>query len=919
MNVGHDRDRDELLERLLLSEAKTGVSITVLDHSSHVLQVMRWLLAPLELDAREKNILLLAAALHDVGKAATRPTGDRWPHAGESARLVPALLDHPDFCDALESCGIDPRLSPDEMDRLVRLCREHHGLHARTLAEIRGAPLLVVADALASSLEQGWSGSVGAMLDGRYASAALAALARIGWAPWVHSEIHKVDLPNDSPSDTLFAETLIERLIAEAEQRGLGLVMRDAAQVWFSGSLSDVEAMLGEVRIATADALDLPGLRRLYESGQFPRPPRANMTEIHYFFASDEVACLALQDLMTRRGDEARAAFERHGLTFERLTDGLDAATLSDPLALGQHLYANIRAWLGSLVPEALELLPEDAIEWAIAPCNATNDGVVLRLAALAAERHPRFKNDIPHITGLLRKRTLCRSLVMGIREVVLVREELASREVSFAVSEVAWVDETPPQTPPLSGPTRSKHRHVGCAICRERVAVVKATTMVAGATEGDGTWASAGQRKCPRICAWCHSSALHALPLVTLRILHGTKKAREINYLQVETVLSRDRLAHLLTSLGFLCEDEARDVVSPTNESTAALDEEATDFFLDVLGEVPAESVLLGVDGLLGSRPVQEIAGRILPGRTPLASRAVFVLPSVAFFGQHPVSGLSQQVLDLVALGVMATLRDRIGPARFQFRTSSRHGLMRSDAAPISDAMLERAQAGLAIAEFRRRFLAGPQTGQSPHELDSVFIHDLIERPRETVSRLICEILRADPLIPASKAKILALVCLIDRMVPVQSDPYAALLDVTLRDLMDAKVVPESLDPFQTYAGPGIRMKTNRELFRAFHGFWDIDDRLSLERWAEETRRDVCRIRDRREAERRARLIERVVRRIVAFSAERGILIREITRRLCAQMYLGVFSTSYARISQRKALQEVRPLDILVPSSIEA
>lgn len=905
----------QLIERLLLSKAKSDSNITVIEHASHVLQVTQWMTAPLDLTDEEKSVLQLAAVLHDVGKAITAPGPKTWKHSRASVDLMPISLQNADFCDALRAAGVQTDLSPESLARVERLVREHHGMGADTLLNVVGAPLLIVADQLASALEAGVSGSIASILGDNVGGTALAALAATGRAPWADAEIHHIELPSDTPSDAIFSEVLMERIRDEATAAGMELVMRGAAQAWFAGSLEALEPVLDLV-VGTADALDAEDLLRIYEAGHFPRPPKANMTELHYFFANDHVACLAMRDLFVKRVAAFKATCERHELTFERITSGVDNDTLADPIALGQLLHSAIRGWLAKLDPEGAVEIEEDVVAWATGSCHSSIDKRTWKVVVeRATKAHPELEDDIAALAALIRKGTTCRSVAMAVREVIAVRDELAANEVSFRVREVAWVDHAPPAAALPGSNVSGRSGNKPCFVCRNRIGTAKATTMIAGATEGDGVWASAGKRKEPLVCAWCHATALHALPLVTMRILNGQRKVRELNYLYVETMLSRSRLATALSDLGFMDPQSALETVREKGQGEA-LDAETEQLFEDILGEVPEESVLLGVAGLQDSLPVRSLAGRILPGNTPLASRAVFVLPAPVFFGQHAAAELSQKILDLIGLGVIATLRQRIGAAHFELRTTSTRGALHAHADRVSEADLERAQMGLAIAEFRRRFLACDGTGQSPHELDVRFMLALVERPREAVSRLIREIMQATPWIPASKAKINALVSMVDRMAPPENDPYAALLESVLNDLMDIAAVSPTTTPFVQVTGQW-RMMTNERLCGAFQAFWEVSDRVTLERWADHARRRVCGIKDLVLADRRSRTIDRIVRRIVDFSVERGVHIREIKRRLCAQMFLGVFSTSRRRLGAEQG--QVDPVRVLVPEAVLA
>ena len=916
MSIVEAHNDQQLIERILLSRAKTEGEVRVVEHASHVLQVMQWLLAPLDLTHDEQSVLLLAAVLHDVGKAVTEPDGKTWRHSRASADIMPLLLANPDFCDALSAAGVRTDLSPENIERVRRLVLEHHGMKGDTLLDVVGAPLLVVADQLASALEAGVCGSLAGILGEGVGGTALTALAAAGRAPWAEAEIHHIELPSDTPADALLAETLLERVRDEAIAAGMELVMRGPAEAWFAGPLEALEPVL-DLAIGTADVLDVADMRRIYEAGHFPRPPKANMTELRYFFASDEVACLVLRDLWTRRAAEFRATCERHGFTFDRLVNGVDPATLADPILLGQLLHSAVRSWLAKLDPGGAAEIDEDVVAWAQKSCHYTVDAATWkRVVERTIAAHPDLEDDIRSIAALIRKGTTCRSIAMAVREVLDVREELANGGVRFRIRDIAWVDHTPPAVPLPSARVNGAHQNKPCFICRNRVGTVRATTMIAGATEGDGIWASAGHRKYPLVCAWCHASAIHALPLVTMRILNGQRKVRELNYLYVETILSRNRLATALADLGFMDPVSAREAVRPASEAQP-LDEATEQLFQDILGEVPEESVLLGVAGLADSLPVRALAARILPSNTPLASRAVFAIPAPVFFGQHATSDLNQKVLELVGLGLIATLRQRIGVARFDLRTSSTRGVLHVHADRVSDEELRRAQMGLAIAEFRRRFLACDNTGQSPHELDVAFMLALVENPREAVNRLIREIMGATPWIPATKAKIQALVSMVDRMAPIESDPYSALLDSVLQDLMDVSAVSPTTTPFIQVDGKW-RMMTNERLCGGFHGFWEVSDRVTLERWANDLRQRVCRVKNLSLADRRSRIIDRVVRRIVDFSAEHGVHIHEIKRRLCAQNYLGVFSASRRR-NPEMAEQIVDPVRVLVPEAVLA
>src|SRR5690606_24313545 len=137
----------EVLRATLVRPAKTAADITVMEHLSHVIQVALFMTEGLDLPEDEKNRVCLAAALHDLGKTVTAPTGKRWFHALESADLIEAALAEPHFAAALREIGLNPELDADELDRVKELVAEHHAIPAAALLHTPSAVIILAAEA----------------------------------------------------------------------------------------------------------------------------------------------------------------------------------------------------------------------------------------------------------------------------------------------------------------------------------------------------------------------------------------------------------------------------------------------------------------------------------------------------------------------------------------------------------------------------------------------------------------------------------------------------------------------------------------------------------------------------------------------------------------------------------------------------
>src|SRR5690606_21139168 len=209
---------------------------TVMEHLSHVLQVALFMTEGLDLPEDEKNRVCLAAALHDLGKTVTAPTGKRWFHALESADLIEAALAEPHFAAALREIGLNPELDADELDRVKELVAEHHAIPAAALLHTPSAVIILAADGVASGLEMGWCGPIRTVIGGGYHESALALAEAMDLDPWADVSIRKLTLPSDTISDLLLAEKVFEAIKARLEELGFRTVMRESASLWIAGA-----------------------------------------------------------------------------------------------------------------------------------------------------------------------------------------------------------------------------------------------------------------------------------------------------------------------------------------------------------------------------------------------------------------------------------------------------------------------------------------------------------------------------------------------------------------------------------------------------------------------------------------------------------------------------------------------------------
>lgn len=890
---------DDLVQRLLDRPAKTGTETSVIEHASHVLQVLRWMLGSTHLPERSTTLLALAAALHDTGKAVTDPSGSRWAHSEASADLIPKLLADPRFRDALAAADLRLNLSDQERADLQHLCREHHGLTGPTLTRVPGAPLLVAADALASALEEGYSGRVRSILFRRYQSIAVSTLETLGLAPWLDEEIHSLSLPSDTMSDLLLSEKVIDTLVSDADSLGLSVVLRAPAQLWVAGPRGRAEDLLSR-RISTSDVLDVRAMYDLYTRHDFPRVPQVDIPVLEYLFSNDEVALLVIQDLFLRRSADFKEALDAHAFSYNTLTHAVAPHVLSDPIALGELVYLSIRDWTIERLPSAAEILPVDHMEWIGRGAN-TADDQVRTLVPQVAQAPDVTQQQAAAILGLIRRRAVCRSVSNAVREYVLVQRHLDERSVSFSVRDVAVFDTALPDAAvadTIPGDGEAIGSTTPCAACGLRPAAHPSSALLRGATYGDGLWASAGRRKRTHLCSWCHTSAVADLPMASLRVWGGVRKQRDLNYLLVETLLSRENVAMLLHELGHLSREEASTVMAPS-PSEAPLAQQDVDLFTDILTTVPEPSHAVGVEGILGSLPVQRVVGQILPGRVPLATTIAFSLLPSSLFGTTSPVDLNSEVLEIVSLGLAQTLHDRLGAARFRVRTRSNAGtILHTDFQPgTPDA--RRAQAILGLAELRRRHLANESTGQEPDQLSVSWILDLLRNPLDEVSRLIREISAPGAAVARLDACIRDICAFADQIVPPGNDPYQALLHRMLQHLMNVRVLGESHSAFAPArrSGGRHRLRTHAEVMGPLAAFANTASLADFDAWVRVVRTQACsRVRDPGQAQARWDTMEALRSDVLSTLQALDVSYSELRTRLFRQAWLGVYVVSRAR-----------------------
>lgn len=818
-----------VLAATLVRPAKTDVRITVMEHLSHVVQVALHLTAEVGIEPRERNRVCLAAALHDLGKAVTRPNGERWYHATESAALVDDVLKDPLFRGALEEAGLDLDLTGEELDRVCDLVARHHGLGAESLLHTPSAVLMVLADAIASALEEGWCGSIPDILAGRpIQSTGLALAEACGWGRWLETAIRKIEFPTDTISDLLLAERVITALTPHIEAAGLQVVMRDAGTVWLGGEPASVEALL-EHEIAVEDILDTDLLGEVYDRPGAPRVPTYSVESLEYLLLNDRVACSVLQSVFESAGDAKKRVLEDHGLTWDVLTAGRTIEEVTDPETLTQLLYGGIRARLATLSTEAGRLVPE-SVESLIALPRREGEARLREAADCVARDNPDLpRTEIDVIRKAITVNNAGRSVVNVWLARAAQRDRVLAREVAFRLADVASLDGRPlASDPPPIARNRQKYS-APCAACPRGTASIQATTLIMGATEGDGMWSSAGVRKKPRICAWCHMAGITDLPLVSVR-KRGTRHVRETNYLMVTSVLSRTALLTALRHLGLLTGEAvaiAEREIAGTEDHTLSADDE--DLLGALFGEVPEPTSVLGVVGLLDGLSSRGVNAILLPGRTPLATRCVFALPSAAFFGFHRTGDMNQEVMDVVSAGVMSVLRRHLGPSTFTLRATSSRAAVTLRSSRLGDADLAWAEAAWSLAEIRRKTAFHVPGLQDPDSLDTGFVLRLTQDPRAAAAGFLRDLRRTAP--PGTNAladRIAAHVREMDRARPC---PVTGFLQSTTRRLVRAGLI-EAGKGLVRRTATGWTARSEGGMTGALLDLWRVGSEEGFDHW---------------------------------------------------------------------------------------
>ena len=886
----------ELLDRMLARPAKTDADVTLLEHSSHILQVLRWAFAQMpDVEPREQNVVCLAGALHDLGKAVTAPTGKRWFHAGMSARLVPVVLQDPMWRSILAAADLDVDLTPVEVQQVITLVHEHHALSLPTMLQVPSAPLLPVADAIASALIEGYAGQIRDILSYKYAGLLATLLDHLDRAPWLAAtELHEIALPHDALGDLLLTEHLLEQLRAPLAAAEIAIVMRGAGRVWVAGSRATLDAVLASVRVTPRDVLDLDACDLIYTRGSMPRLPRIDVPQLGYLLANPRTACRAIQDLFERRAVATRTIFEAEGLAFPTITSGVPNTVMDNPVALADLAYRAIRQWAVRLAPVAKRLLPPQHAQWlAVKQTETRTRRQELETAIVA--RHPDRRAAVAEILSLIGRYPTERSISLVVLQWDKVQSALDDPTAAFTLDTVADVD----GVSPLALQTTAD---VACAVCGLRPPGPAATALLHGATHGDSRWASAGHRRRTAACAWCQATGLVTLPLASIR-KEGTRTVRELNYVMVESAFSRARLAAVLQEFGFLDANNAERAVAKAAPDPGLSDADRA-WFESIQGRVPERQVPRGIARLQGSLPVRQAVGLMLPGDTPLASRAIFLMPSATLFGLAPTEQMNSTVLEMVLLGLVATLRQQLGAARFTVEASSQFGTVRRAAHDFPDADLQWAQAALALAELRRRTCRHPQIHQDRRAFDLGFMLDVAAKPRETVSRLIRTIMNTSPRLPRATRVVEQLTNLVDMMTAAKPEPTSGLMQAIVRDLMAAGVVP---DPDSLYARKEAshrvpRFKDERELCGALKGLWDVVDIPSLERWSARTCAAAAAAGPAETAPTRIARAARAARRIADYARTQQEPLRDVRARLVAENHVAVLSASAARSRARRA-----------------
>jgi hypothetical protein len=727
-----------LLSRALLRPAKTGADVTVLEHLSHTLQVLDFLCRSSGLDGTEVNRLRLATALHDIGKAVTQAEGRQWRHARAGADLLPSLLSDNVLAPMLREAGIVIPECSAEVASVARLIAEHHGLTMPTCLETPAAPLMVVADGVASALEEGWAGTVASMVRGSaYHRGALSVAEATGLSGhWDKCTIHRVEMPADTISELLLAERVTDILKERLVDFGAEIVVREAACMWIATRATGIEAILEHTTIATGDVLDRSELAGVYVRPGFPRVPMIDTRSLEFLLIDDATATTVLRDVLMRRGAATATILESQGLTFDTLTADLTQEGRLDPNLVAEALYAGIRAFFIRHAPQSEPLLCRTAAEAALGnAAHITRDKD--QAVALVRKAHPRLGADAAVIGNLISRSSSARSITNVLYARRLALQSLQTGAVSFRLSEVAYVDGTPLVDAPddlVAGHRRSK---VPCACCALRPAAVAASSLVMGPTEGDGLWASAGGRKKSRICGWCHSAGIADLSIAAFR-MDGRRRVRETNYLLVRSALSREVLESVLFKLGLVAASHLAD-----ETMAEAPDASEMDLIDALLGTDPGPESALGVRGALAIAGCRGVHATVLPGNTPLATQAVFALPSASFFGLGASQGVNQGVLDLLALGLVDALASALPGTAFAMRATTCRSRVSLRGESVEAAELAKARICLELAELRRELARQVPGLQSPDAVDVGFVLMLQSDPRRAAASLIRDLMR--------------------------------------------------------------------------------------------------------------------------------------------------------------------------------
>ena len=687
---------------------KTNPKLGIFEHSNNVFQVAQYLIRKnISQVGDEKDLLLIGALVHDIGKIEHHITGNRWIHTRYSSKHLDDLLNDERFRLLLEDNKLDPNI---DRAMLLKIGEEHHRCSPSLLAQCKGVILVSIADVIASCLEDGLVGKIEDLLSSNpYTQINLELTRSLGFTEGFSNEVHRVDLPGHSIEDVLLANMIFEQLATELSQTNVEILLQKLGTLWLVGNELEIRDILSNFKV---DPITL--YRSSFDDVVFANildeiPPLLfQPSSLKFLFVNETVAIKEAIRIIS--SPKYRKIFECYDLShlidqaFHIFEDGLDKGVE----ALWEKVYERIF----------------DIVNISDLPKKIVSEGIkeVKKIAGLAESISGLDKRTVQDVTELLKLFDCSDPAYRSLTNVIIEFRKMIIRIkkgcYSLRIADFALLDGMPMVQ--QSMPSNKKL----CPVCRRFPHKLQAQALITGSPKTDSAFQIFRKSYANiQICRWCFLAGYMDIPISRIQI-QGQRRVKQREHLLINSPMSRDRLQGLLDYVRSGAVGEIDDVNGKANQKST---DESSEFaeLQELIGH-DIGSDALGVYGL-SDRRLSHLKGFAIPTQNYMSNLIGIRVPVESLVGEERVSG---SVRNQLAKATMYSLYRFTGgslhygkPSEFQFSVFGEEVTLQE---------LKRAWLAYRLAD---KYLRTVNRRTNRHMLEQAMFLELFNNPRYIIA----------------------------------------------------------------------------------------------------------------------------------------------------------------------------------------